>query len=315
MRSEDPLERRVAEQILLGVSTRKYAKSLEPLPDGFDSEGVSRSSVSRHFAARTQKEVEKFFARSLSGVDLPIIMVDGIHIDDHVLVVALGIDTSGKKQGLGLAEGSTGNEEVCTNLFRSLIERGLVVDRARLLVIDGGKGIRKAIRATFGSWAYLQRCRVHKMRNVLGCLPEDRQASVRTAIHGAWNEPTVEKARGKLKALAARLKAEHPGAASSLLEGLDETLTILTLEVPDALAKILSSTNAIENLLGTLRHILRNLKRWRGGGMAVRWAATALIVAEKKFRRIRGHREIPALMSALDCLADKAAMDNKTKVA
>lgn len=315
MRSEDPLQQRVTEQIVLGVSTRKYARSLEPLPDGVESEGVSRSSVSRHFVVRTQKEVEKFFARSLREVDLPIIMVDGINIDDHVLVVALGIDRSGKKQVLGLAEGSTENQEVCTNLFRSLIERGLDVGRARLFVIDGGKGIRKAIRTTFGSWAYVQRCRVHKMRNVLGCLPDERQASVRAAIHDAWNEPTPEKARGKLRALAARLKAEYPGAAGSLLEGLDETLTILTLGVPEALATILSSTNAIENLLGTLRRISRNVKRWRGGEMAIRWAATAFIAAEKKFRRIRGHRDIPTLIAALERRAGKPRMDNETKVA
>ena len=315
MRLEDPLQRRVAEQIVLGVSSRKYAKSLEPLPDGIESEGVSRSSVSRHFVARTQKELEKFFARSLKEVDLPIIMVDGINIDDHVLVVALGIDRSGKKQVLGLAEGSTENEEVCANLFRSLIERGLVVGRARLFVIDGGKGIRRAIRRTFGAWALVQRCRVHKIRNVLGCLPEERHASVRTAIHDAWSEPTQEKARAKLKALAARLKAEHPGASSSLLEGLDETLTILSLHLPEALERILSSTNAIENLLGTLRHISRNVKRWRGGEMAVRWAATAFMAAEKRFRRIRGHREIPALISALDRHAATIAVDIKAKVA
>ncbi len=315
MRSEDPLKARIAEQILIGVTTRKYARSLEPLPEGVESEGISRSSVSRHFVARTGEQIEKFLSRNLSEIDLPVVMVDGIHIDDHVLVVALGIDISGKKHVLGLAEGSTENEEVCTNLFRSMLDRGLSADRTRLFVIDGGKGIRKAIRTVFGSSALIQRCHIHKMRNVLGCLPENRHGSVRTAIHDAWNEPTKEKALLKLKALAKRLKVEHPGAANSLLEGLDETLTILALGVPHALATILSSTNAIENLMGTFRHISKNVKRWRGGEMAVRWASTVLIIAEKRFRRIRGYKDMQSLNATLKRYCSNISLDNHSKVA
>jgi putative transposase len=161
MTEEDPLEERAVEQMLVGVSTRGYARSLEALPEEMESVGVSRSSVSRRFVARTAREVEVFLGRELEGIDLPVVMVDGTELGEHVLVTALGIDSTGKKQVLGVREGSTENEQLCLELLRSLVERGLVVERARLFVIDGGKGIRKAIRGVFGSWALVQRCQVH----------------------------------------------------------------------------------------------------------------------------------------------------------
>lgn len=301
MTREDPLEERVMAQILGGVSTRAYPTTLEPLPEGRRSRATSRSSVSRRFVAGTKREVDRLLTRSLEGQDFPVVMLDGIAFGDHVLIVALGIDREGKKQVLGVVEGSTESEAVCAALLRGLIERGLAVERARLFVIDGGKGLRKAVRTLFGNWALIQRCQVHKMRNVLAHLPKGKQAWVKATLRRAYYaSEKAASARRKLLDLAARLDEEHPGAAASIREGLDETLTILDLGVSETLARTLRSTNPIENLQSALRRVSRNVKRWRGGRMAMRWGASGVLAAEKKFRRIKGHQNMPVLIAALE---------------
>lgn len=296
---EDPLEERAVEQMLVGVSTRKYARSLEPLPLGVESLSVSRSSVSRRFVALTAQKVEAFLSRPLNGLDLPVVMIDGTALGDHVLVVALGIDSGGSKHVLGVVEGSTESHGVCLALLRDLIERGLVVERARLFVIDGGKGIRKAIRETFAEWALIQRCLVHKLRNVLDHLPQSKRPTIGAALRAAWSATSTADARKQLDAIGSRLEAQHPGAVAALREGLDETLTLVTLGVKGALYRTLCSTNPIENLQGALKRAAKRVKRWRGGSMALRWAATALLEAEKRFKRIRGHRDLAAFNASL----------------
>jgi len=184
MADEDPLHHRIVEQILLGVSSRGYEGSLEPVPEEIPTAGTRRSSVSRRFTARTAEQARAFLSRPLDALDLPVVLVDGTGLGDHVLLVALGIDGSGKKHVLGVSIGTTENEQVCRSLFRNLIERGLVTERARLFVIDGGKGIRKAIRSTFGSWAVIQRCQIHKLRNVAEYLPKHGQAWVKADFRG-----------------------------------------------------------------------------------------------------------------------------------
>jgi len=315
MAGEDPLRDRVVEQLLLGVSSRGYEGSLEPLPEEVPSRGTRRSSVSRHFLARTAEQTQSFLSRSLEGLDLPVILLDGTHLGDHVLLVAMGIDTTGHKHILGVAVGTTESEQVCRSLFRNLIDRGLVVERARLFVIDGGKGLRKAIRMTFGEWAVVQRCQIHKLRNVAEHLPQHRQAWVKSALRQAWKLGTEAKARHRLEQLAAQLDSDHPDAAASIREGLDETLTVIRLGLGGWLLKTLRSTNPIENLQGTIQRIVRNVKRWRGGAMALRWCVTALIEAEKRFRRVKGHREMPQLLAALEVLVSKNGLDTKKEVA
>lgn len=312
---EDPLRRRVLEQIAVGVSTRGYERSLEELPEQLDSSVTSRSSVSRRFVAATQARVTAFLSRPLGELDLPVIMLDGRGMGEHLLVVALGIDASGKKHVLGVAEGSTESEEVCRGLFTNLLERGLKLERARLFVVDGGKGLRKAIRVVFGSWALVQRCQIHKLRNVLEHLPERKRTWVRAAMRKAWGEQDVTKARSRLKALAGQFQEVYPGAASSILEGLEETLTVIGLGVSGWLLKTLSSTNPIENVQGTLARVSRNVKRWRGGAMALRWGVTGLLEAEKRFRRVKGHRDLPQLIAALDALVEGGKLDKRTRVA
>jgi putative transposase len=309
---DDPLSERVLQQILAGVSTRKYSSSLETIPEELSSATTSSSSVSRRFVAMTKRRVEEFLSRSLSELDLPVILLDGTGFGDHCLIIAMGIDSSGHKHVLGVVEGTTESEAVCRSLFRDLIERGLEVERARLFVIDGGKGLRKAIRTTFGDWALVHRCHVHKQRNAAEHLPKHKRAWVRAAMRRAWSTGTVHEARQKLQNLAGQLEDEHPGAAASIREGLEETLTLIRLGVAGALARTLCSTNPIENLIGHVKNRASNVKRWRGGSMAIRWAVTGLIEAAKRFRRLRGYREIPQLVAALDALI---GLDKKEKIA
>jgi transposase-like protein len=315
MSSEDPLQDRVVQQILSGVSARGYDGSLEALPAEMPSRGTRRSSVSRQFVARTTEQTRVFLSRSLEGWDLPVILIDGTNLGDHVLLVAMGIDVSGKKHILGVTVGTTESEQTCRSLFRDLIERGLVVERARLFVIDGGKGLRKAIRVTFGTWALVQRCQIHKLRNVADHLPKHRQAWVKSAIRQAWKLGSEARARHRLEQLAAQLDTEHPAAAASIREGLDETLTVVKLGLGGWLLKTLRSTNPIENLQGAIQRVVRNVKRWRGGAMAMRWCATALIEAEKRFRRIKGYRELPQFLASLEVIVSKNVLDTKEQVA
>ena len=312
---EDPLDDRALEQMLAGVSTRGYERSLEAVPEELAPSGTSRSSVSRRFVALTSRKVREFLSRSLGELDIVSVLIDGKGLGEHVLLTALGIDRDGQKRVLGVAEGSTESEAVCRSLLHSLVDRGLAVERARLFVIDGGKGVRAAIRKVFGEWALIQRCQVHKLRNVLDHLPEGKRAWVRAAIRRAWRSKSAKSARRKLIDLARQLEVEHPGASKSLLEGLNETLTILKLGVSKSLSMTVRSTNPIENLHGKIQQVARNVKRWRGGSMALRWTVTGLIEASKKFRRVRGYRDIPALVAEMERLIETNRLDAEQEVA
>lgn len=298
-RDTDPLDERMVEQVLCGVSTRKYERSLEPLDQGRKAIGVKKSSVSRRFIRATSERVSRFLNRSLDELDLPVIMIDGLHVGEQVVLGVLGIDTNGNKHVLGLCDGPSESERVCHGLLRNLIDRGLAVERARLFVIDGSAGLRKAIRNTFGQWALIQRCQLHKLRNVLEHLPEKKREWVAAKMRKAWEAETPDKAKSILEGLARSL-GDHPSAVASLREGLDETLTLIKLGLTGALYRSLRTTNPIENLQGTIRHLTRNVRRWRNGSMVVRWVATALLEAESRFRRIKGVSDMPRLLRALD---------------
>lgn len=301
----DPLEERVMEQIVAGVTTRKYSRSLEAAPTEVKTSSESRSSVSRMFVARTKEQVKAFLSRPLGDLDLPVIMVDGTGLGGHLLLVALGIDADGHKHVLGVAEGTTESSQVCLSLFRNLIDRGLVVERARLFVVDGGRGIRSAIRTTFGGWALTHRCHVHKLKNILDHLPRHKRPWVRQIVRRALNEATAKKAKRQLLRLAKQLEEPHPGAASSVREGLDELLTLHHLGIRGPLYRTLRSTNPIENLQGSIKSFTRHVKRWRSGLMALRWCVTALSEAERHFRRIKGFHAMPFLMAALETALEK----------
>ena len=290
--AEDPLHERAVEQMLVGVSTRSYARSLESVPDELVTRGTSRSAVSRRFVAATEKQMAEWLGRDLSTIDLVVLMIDGVYVgEDHVLLVALGFDAQGNKHVLGVREGATENAASCTALLTDMRDRGLRTDRAILAVIDGAKALAKAIRDVFGPRALIQRCQQHKSRNVTDQLPDDMRPSVRQALRDAYGCTDAARAKRMLTNLVRRLRDEHPGAASSLEEGLDETLTVKRLGLPERLARQLSTTNAIENVIGSMRRISARVKRWRNGRMMLRWTVAAIADAATCFRRATGARE------------------------
>jgi putative transposase len=299
-RSRDPLSERAVEQMVLGVATRKYERSLEPVAPGLHTRGTSKSAVSRRFVAATEANVSRWLQRDLSHIDMLVLMIDGLHVGDHVILVAMAIDAAGKKHVLGLREGATENSTSCKELLADLESRGLRTDKAVLAVIDGSKALAKAIRNVFGEHAVIQRCQEHKIRNVEEHLPETMRPSVRHTMREAYRCRNVTRARRLLGNLARRLRDDHPGAAGSLDEGLDETLTVMAFGLPDWLERTLSTTNAIENLVGAVRDLGARVKRWRNGRMIVRWTATALIEAQGHFHRVRGHGGLKVLAATLN---------------
>jgi transposase-like protein len=294
----DPLNRRVVEQMLVGVATRQYARSLEPLPAETKSRGTSKSSVSRRFVAKTATQLAAWQSTPLDTLDLVGLLLDGVHIGEHCLIVALAIAADGQKHALGLWEGSTENATVCQSLLANLQSRGLRTDRSLLVILDGSKALRKAVQATVGHAALVQRCQLHKLRNVMDHLPERQRPWVQAIMRRAYRSD-VPTARRLLQDLARRLEDEYPSAAESVREGLDETLTVIGLGLSERLQRSLTTTNAAESLISRTRHVKRNVKRWRGGKMMLRWVAAGILEAVKGFRRLKGHRDMPTLVAKL----------------
>jgi transposase-like protein len=299
MAQPDPLNRRIVDQMLLGVATRRYARSLDPLPKDIRSRGTSKSSVSRRFVARTTAHVRAWQTASLEHLDLVALFIDGVVFAERCLVVALGIDATGQKHPLGLWDGSTENAAVCQGLLSNLQSRGLRTDRSILVILDGSKALRSAVTQTFGQAACVQRCQVHKTRNVLDYLPDRQRPWVHAILRRAYTTEDAAKARRLLEDLARRLEDEFPSAAESVREGLDDTLAVLRLGVSERLRRSLATTNPIESLISRTRHVHRNVKRWRSGRMMIRWMTAAVFEAAKGFRRVKGCKDLPALVSAL----------------
>ena len=295
----DPLNRRIVEQMLVGVATRQYGRSLEPLGPAVRTRGTSKSAVSRRFVTQTQAQLDTWRATPLDDLDLVALLIDGVHVGGHCIVVALGLDNTGIKHPLGLWEGSTENATVVQGLLTNVQSRGLRTDRSLLVILDGAQALHTAVTQTFGPAALVQRCQVHKRRNVLEHLPEAQRPWVKAILTRAYTHADVKAARRLLQDLARRLDAEYPSAAASVREGLDETLTVIGLRLSERLQRSLATTNAIESLLSRTRHIKRNVKRWRGGTMVLRWVAAGVLEAAKGFRRVNGCKEMPTLVTAL----------------
>lgn len=299
-RERDPLTARVLEQILLGVSTRGYAGSLEAGPRGARSRGTSKSAVSRTLRGRMTAALTAQLAQRLDGLEVLALFLDGVVVGGQTVIVVLGLTRDGTKRPLGLRLGSTENATVCTELLQELLTRGLTITDRVLCVIDGGKGLRKALQDVLGTAAVIQRCQLHKARNLLAVIPPARHAHVRATLRRAYRAASAGAARRQLTALASWLEANgHVDAAASLREGLAETLTVLTLGLPPRLRRFFATTNCIENLIGIVRHVTRNVTRWRDGTMIRRWVGLALGRAATRFRRIQGHRELDTLATAL----------------
>jgi transposase-like protein len=250
--------------------------------------------------ALSAARLREWMARDLSALDLLVIQIDGVRmVEDMTLVAALGVDASGDKHPLGLVEGATENAATVQALIDNLVERGLDPAVPRLFIIDGSKALAKAIRATFGREAAIQRCQIHKARNILDRLPKSMHASVRRVLRQAWEMNDASKAEKLLRNLARRLEKDWQGVSASILEGLDEMLTVTRLGLPPELRRSLACTNMIENVMGTLRRVCRNVKYWRSPSMALRWAGAAMQEAAKGFRRLKAHKQLPILRAAL----------------
>ena len=310
--NEDPLHERALEQMLVGVSTRKYGRSLEAMA-GLPVSGTSKSAVSRRFVAATARQVQALLAKPLHGKQWTALMLDGLRFGQHVILVALGIDADGYKHLLGLWEGATENAAVCRSLLSDLVDRGLPADRHLLVVMDGAKALRKTVDEVFARNALVQRCQVHKQRNVLDHLPEHKQAQVRSALRHAYRAESYAAANEQLQQLGQSLSKTHPGAAASLKEGLEETLTVKRLGLDGFLERSLATTNPIENLNGVARTITRRVKRCADGQTALRWVCAAMLDASHHFKRLKGHGQISKLIVALHDLDTQDRMTTMRK--
>jgi transposase-like protein len=296
MQSDTSLSERLSSILMRGVSTRNYEAVI---PEMAASCGVSKSSVSREFIAASAEQLRGLCDRRFDDLDLLIIYVDGVQFGGHHVIVAVGVDSDGNKHVLGLTEGASENTVVVKQLLEDLVERGVDPSRRRLFVIDGSKALRKAIDMVFGSDNPVQRCRNHKVQNVIGHLPEDLKDQVKSVMRAAY-KLEADDGMSKLKQQARWLHSEHPSAATSLLEGLDETFTINRLGLPPKLRRCLATTNIVESPTSGVRLRTRRVTHWKNGSMVLRWAAAAYLETEKSFRKIIGYQELWTLKAALD---------------
>lgn len=315
--ARDPLEQRAVEQMALGVSSRRYARSLESLPEEIGVRGVSKSAASERFVVGTAKKLAEPMRRRLGGIRLIAVMIEGVRFADHVVLAAIGVDIAGKKHVLGLREGAAENAAACKALLADLIERGLPSDRSLLLVSDGAKALRRAFADAFGPRGLIRRRRQHKQRNVADALPERMRATANSAMSQAYARGEVKRARQPLGNLARSLERSHPGAAAALREGLEESLAVMRLDLPESLDRVLSSTNLIENLFSRVRGLARRVRRWPGGAMILGWTAAGALEAERNFRRAAGYRaltKLDAVLRAHDAAIDRG-VDNRKQAA
>jgi putative transposase len=300
---EDLLNQWALNQMLITVSTRKFRRSVR-LPSGdvgsVPGDGTSKSAVSRKFVALSSAKMREWLASDLSALDLLAIQIDGLHVSDElILVAAVGIDGRGEKHPLGLVEGATENAATVQALLDNLVKRGLDPAGVWLFIIDGAKALSKAIRRTFGKDTPIQRCQVHKARNITERLPKSLHASVRRTLRQAWELDDAVKAERLIRNLARRLETDWPGISATILEGMEEILCVVRLGLPQDLRRSLACTNIIENMNGTIRQVTRNVKRWRDASMALRWTAAGMMEASKGFRRLKAYKQLPQLRDAL----------------
>ena len=291
-------QRSIVNKLVRGISTRKYEKAVEEFTDGY---GISKSPVSRELVAATRGGLQALCERRIDALGrLVVLMIDGKEFAGEHVIVALGVDETGKKHVLGLVQGGTENSTIVQHLLDDLIERGLDTKQRMLIVLDGSKALRKAVNRTFGDRCPVQRCQIHKRRNVKDHLPPEYQGSADQRIRTAYAMKDHDEAKRQLLKTVAWLDGINPSAASSLKEGLEETLTLHRLGLPERLRQSLQSTNLIESALSVAADVTRRVKRWRGGDMRLRWTAAGLVQAEKSFRRIRGYRTMAKLLTALE---------------
>lgn len=312
--AEDQLTAVVMAKMLAGVATRRHARTGEPVGAAVaeTSKSTSRSAVSRRFVKETETALDALLAKDIGDLGIKVLMIDGVHIDDHCMVVALGIGADGTKTPLSLWEGATENKAVVTALLADLVDRGLDAEGGLLAVVDGGKALSAGLRKVFGNKVVIQRCVIHKRRNVVEHLPKAEQAWVDKKLAAIFADANPDRAEQAARDLAKALERKHPGAAASLREGLEQMFTVARLGVTGTLAKTLTSSNPIESMFSIARTVNRNVKRWRDGQMVMRWTAAGMAQAATQFRRVKGHKQMPALIAALEETTRTA--DTKTTI-
>ena len=292
--SEDLLRQVVVERMLAGVATRRHELVAEPV--GQTGTAVSKSAVSRRFVAATTAAVAELLGADLSGLDTAVLMIDGLNVAGEMIVVALVICADGTKVPVGLRLGDTENSVVVKDLLADLVDRGLRFEHGILAVLDGSKALRKGVAKVFGAKALVQRCTLHKRRNVIDYLPVARRKAMDKRLAGIFANADAEAGLRDARRLAAQLKRDHPDAAGSLLEGLEEMFTVARLGITGALRRSLTNTNCIESMISTVRVVTHRVKNWQDGDMKKRWIATGMIEAQRSFRRVRGHTQMTDLV-------------------
>ncbi len=295
------MEKSVQQRILRCVSMRDYEGVLEPLCDGY---GIDKSSVSRHWKAASAKQMRLLMERPLGGLSIDVLMIDGKGFGDYTVITALGIDTEGRKHVLGLWSGATENAVVCGQLLDELIERGLPADQAYLFVLDGSAALSKAVKARFGERALIQRCYIHKKRNILKYLPKKYHRIFLLKWNQIWVQSEEADAKRELSKVRTWLKAVSEGAFRSLEEAGDQLLMVYTLKLSEALRRSFRSTNLIENVYSRAEDMTKRVKHWRNENMVWRWSGAVLLRAEKGFKRVRGYKELAILTNALAARVD-----------
>lgn len=295
----------IVRQLIHGISTRKYERAIEQFTDGY---GISKSAVSRSWITATRDSLKGLCERRIDQLPrLVVVMIDGVEYAGECVVIALGVDETGKKHVLGLVQGATENAAVVQHLLDDLVERGLDPKAKRLYVLDGSKALRSAVKKTFGDCGPVQRCQIHKRRNVKEHLAPEYQRAADQRLAAAYSMKGYAEAKKALLGTVAWLETINPSAAASLREGLEETLTLHRLNVPEELQRSLRSTNLIESAISVTRTLTQRVQRWREGDMRLRWSAAGLLAAENRFRRVRGCKSIPALINAVNAFDVKLA--------
>jgi putative transposase len=295
----EPLTETVWEKLMLGLSTRKYGQAVREFTEAY---GLEKSAVSEHFIEASREKLQTMMERRLDKLRLCALLIDATPFEGQQMVAALGIAQDGRKMILGIRQGATENATVVGELLGDLVSRGLDFTEPRLYVLDGGKALTAAVKKHAGESAAIQRCQVHKRRNVLDHLTDEHKPAVAKRLHAAYALEDYAAAKQALNALHRELMDLNPSAARSLGEGMEETLTVHRLHVPMQLRKTLASTNVIESAFSIVEQVCKNVKRWHGGDQRERWVGSGLLVAQKQFRKVTGHKQIPALIRELEAL-------------
>ena len=308
----EPLTETVWEKLMLGLSTRKYGQAVREFTEAY---GLEKSVVSEHFIEASRAKLKKMMERKLDKMRLCALLIDATPFEGQQMVVALGIGEDGKKTILGIRQGATENATVVGELLGDLLERGLDFTQPRLYVLDGGKALTAAVKKHAGESAAIQRCQVHKRRNVLDHLTDEHKPSVAKKLNAAYALEDYAAAKQALDKLHRELMDLNPSAARSLGEGMEETLTVHKLHLPIQLRKTMASTNVIESAFSIVEQVCRNVKRWHDGDQRERWVGSGLLVAEKQFRRVQGYKQIPILIRELESLTPNIPTVAKRKKA